>query len=485
MKRHFFSSTLMAALFMATFTSCDTAVLTEEYPAGTIAINLNADIKPSSTYAVNGQWETSDEVGFFMKRTGQPLTGFGAVYSNADNVRMSIAGQRLTSSPPVMYPTSGNVDFVAYYPYSSISQGYTIPVNIAGQDSVMPVEILYSSNITGQAPTESPVTLNFNYSLAKIELTVAGGVNSGLDAADFSALTVTVEDIYTQATFQLADGTFTNYREKQPVMLHKKNVNATSASFEAVVLPTNEELTFLFDLDGAVYRHKMTVNYAADTLYRYNFSLDFPAFSMDSASLLNAVIVPRGEAPQENIPVDASLQMTMTTEAPEVEFRVFGTGKVSIDWGDGTPSETHTLGDVSFAYMPEGNGASYRYSYAGTSTRIITVAGENIMSLICFGIQLTELDVSKNTVLTQLQCMDNRLTELDVSNNKALRFLDCSINQFSTNGLNKLFGTLHSNTFPFNHPKFADKKVISIILNPGTDTCDRSIAENKGWMIEN
>ena len=51
---------------------------------------------------------------------------------------------------------------------------------MAGQEAGLPVEIMYSNNITNQAPTELPVTLNYKYSLAKIELTVSGGANSNL-----------------------------------------------------------------------------------------------------------------------------------------------------------------------------------------------------------------------------------------------------------------------------------------------------------------
>jgi len=39
-----------------------------------------------------------------------------------------------------------------------------------------------------------------------------------------------------------------------------------------------------------------------------------------------------------------------------------------------------------------------------------------------------------------------------------------------------LFGTVHSNTI-------AGESTIEIDGNPGTDTCDRSIARSKGWSV--
>ena len=446
MNRQIFSIILMTALFAAVYSSCDTLVRTDEAPEGQIAVNLNAGIKPVSTYVSNDQWETSDEVGLYMKRTGQALTDFGAIYGGVGNVQMSIVGQTVTSDPPVMYPTVGNVDFVAYYPYTkTVSSDLTIPVNVDGQVAGLPVEILYSNNITNQTPTVSPVQLDFNYSLAKIELTVTGGVNSNLNLTDFSTTTVTIEDLYTQAKLQLVDGTFTDFQGKHPVKLYRSSVNDTTATFEALVLPTNEAVTFLFDVGGFVYRHTMQANYASDTLYRYDFALDFPFFPEGNATLLNAVIIPRGEATQQNISINAGKQMTMTTEASAVTLGFEGTGKVTIDWGDGT-SESYTLRD---------NISIFKYSYPSTLARTITITGENVTFLLCDNNQLTGLNVSKNDALTSLSVKNNLLT---------------------APALDALFGTLNKNML-------GKTQTIYIFNNPGTDACDRYIAQSKGWTV--
>ena len=49
----------------------------------------------------------------------------------------------------------------------------------------------------------------------------------------------------------------------------------------------------------------------------------------------------------------------------------------------------------------------------------------------CSNNQLTELDVSKNTALTELYCNKNQLTKLDVSNNTALTTLYCASNKLT------------------------------------------------------
>ena len=45
--------------------------------------------------------------------------------------------------------------------------------------------------------------------------------------------------------------------------------------------------------------------------------------------------------------------------------------------------------------------------------------------------QLTNLDVSQNTALTDLDCYSNQLTSLDVSQNTALTYLYCDNNQLT------------------------------------------------------
>ena len=52
--------------------------------------------------------------------------------------------------------------------------------------------------------------------------------------------------------------------------------------------------------------------------------------------------------------------------------------------------------------------------------------------LNCWKNQLTSLDVSQNTALTDLYCADNQLTSLDVSNNTVLTVLHCFENQLTS-----------------------------------------------------
>jgi hypothetical protein len=100
-----------------------------------------------------------------------------------------------------------------------------------------------------------------------------------------------------------------------------------------------------------------------------------------------------------------------------------------------------------------------------------------LTGLDCSNNQLTALDVSKNTALQSLNCNNNQLTALNVSKNTALMHLDCRDNQLDAGALNALFETLHGITHG------GSEKYIYISGNPGAGSCNKSLAEGKGWRV--
>jgi len=118
---------------------------------------------------------------------------------------------------------------------------------------------------------------------------------------------------------------------------------------------------------------------------------------------------------------------------------------------------------------------------ANQLTKLDVSKNPALETLWCGGNQLTKLDVSKNPELTYLECYDNQLTSLDLSKNTKLSEINCYGCQLSVNALNTLLQSLHSNSV-YNYGE--EDKTISIGNNPGTKTCNRSIAQKKGWRIE-
>ena len=107
----------------------------------------------------------------------------------------------------------------------------------------------------------------------------------------------------------------------------------------------------------------------------------------------------------------------------------------------------------------------------------LDVSRNTALTYLDFGFnELSSLDISKNTALIHLGCYRNQLTSLNVSKNTALERIDCQSNKMSSEALNELFRSLHSNDLH-------KEKIIYIANNYGTRDCDISIAEDKNWTV--
>ncbi|WP_251623905.1 hypothetical protein [Odoribacter lunatus] len=199
---------------------------------------------------------------------------------------------------------------------------------------------------------------------------------------------------------------------------------------------------------------------------------------------------------------------------------------ITIDWGDGTVEKFKTV--LWYDGYEKYNEIHYwtdelEHKYSNSNPHLITIKGNikeltyegrgltsldvskcpelrelgidcdltsldvskntKLMVLWCPSNNLASLDVSKNTKLTELYCNDNELTSLDISKNKELILLDCGDNNFSSSALNKIFYDLpKGRDVEYDEYEIAHS-TIWIEDNPGTNTCDRSIAEKKGWDI--
>jgi len=191
----------------------------------------------------------------------------------------------------------------------------------------------------------------------------------------------------------------------------------------------------------------------------------------------------------------SSGKIKITTEKDGIVFYLCGSGTATVNWGDGSEKVTLTLKDGDMYTYLWSAGVDFSHRYTSASIRTITVNGDHITGLYCkayltdldvrccteltelyLHCGLTSLDVSKNVALTKLDCSDNQLKSLNVSKNRALTYLSLYNNNFTADALNALFETLHSN-------EWTKGIVLKGSGNPGLNTCDRSIAERKGWIF--
>ena len=110
-------------------------------------------------------------------------------------------------------------------------------------------------------------------------------------------------------------------------------------------------------------------------------------------------------------------------------------------------------------------------------TTLNVSANTALEELNCSHNSLTTLNLSKNIKLRNLNYGSNNIKSIDISNNKNLYRISCRFNRLSVEELNALFRSL---------PEPADGEklyMIDIMYNEGTDTCDWSIAEERGWDV--
>ena len=108
---------------------------------------------------------------------------------------------------------------------------------------------------------------------------------------------------------------------------------------------------------------------------------------------------------------------------------------------------------------------------------------KELQNLNCCENPLTSLNVSNLKELGSLYCSNNQLTSLNVSNLKELLYFNCDKNNMNANALNNLFNSLNSTRINAEeHDMFPDK-TLNITDNPGSKTCNTKIATQKGWFV--
>ena len=159
--------------------------------------------------------------------------------------------------------------------------------------------------------------------------------------------------------------------------------------------------------------------------------------------------------------------ITMTLEKTYIHLGVetFNEGEIiTIDWGDGNVEEFKSVeeydeeDEIHYVISID----SYvEHEYSNRNPHIVTIKGK----------------------IKYLNCEDNNLTSLDVSGCTALTYLNCEDNKLTSSALNQIFRDLpQGKTWTEGHGRTEQSSII-IYDNPGSNTCDKSIAENKGWEV--
>ncbi len=251
-------SIITAALTLA---SCSKEVVQDIDPA---TIQFTPAI--AALRASGSQWVSGDHVGIFMITAGTALTADNIV-KEADNRLYEISNAATATftaaaGQGIKYPSTGEVDFIAYYPHESPLTGYIYPIDVTVQATPADIDLLWAKT-ENRTKSRDAVPLNFSHKLSKVRVDIVAG--EGMQASDFAGMEVTVSGVPATAGFSVADGsTFGNPGAAATITTLGVTASANAAaSFEALLIP-----------QGATAGRKLAFTLDCGTYYTFGIPAD-------------------------------------------------------------------------------------------------------------------------------------------------------------------------------------------------------------------
>ena len=208
----------------------------------------------------DGKWESGDKIGVFMMPAGQGITKAlpktNAMYS-AQAAGTNTSEFTATGNDLLSYPSSGNVDFIAYHPYKSDLTGTTINIDVKAS----PIDYLYTKQPTANvAKTAQKVTLNFNYVLPIVRFEFTDDAGNVVNAADITNLVV--KELRYKGTLDLANGALS-------VANDQSNLSVTANKL--LLVPQTAKVVLTFTYKGKNYTWNAADNFTFAEATAYTF----------------------------------------------------------------------------------------------------------------------------------------------------------------------------------------------------------------------
>lgn len=244
----------------------------------------------------------------------------------------------MTAAPGngIYLPESGNVDFIAYYPYTTSVSGNKLAVNVSDQSNPAAIDLIYSNGTKGvAATTATTISLGFTHQLTKVTL----NVTKDETIETLNGLGVNIKGVSTEGEFNLADGTLTataGTNNKDVAMYI--DAQGTTATATAIILPTaastdQTSLNLTFNLNGQSFTHTISdasiFEKGTNVSFNANLSINNgkPVVTVGNATINNWTEKPGGDI---NVDFDGGTQPGGETVVFEESFAT-GQGSFTID----------------------------------------------------------------------------------------------------------------------------------------------------------
>lgn len=237
---------LSAAIIVAgCFSSCsknDNPKTDNISDAVVFTASIDAQSLPASR-AANTTWAINDAIGVSMVENGTtPIAIVDETVNREYTTSTTVGNFSATTTSRIYYPEDGSsVDFIAYYPFqpnasinaSATSLG-TYTVNVGNQANPELIDLMWANTTSGyNKNTVGGVPLVFNHQLSKLVMICQPG--EGLTTADLTGMTISINGMSTQNTFNLTTGQLGT--TTAPSLSFAPQTVTDGSRYEAIILP--------------------------------------------------------------------------------------------------------------------------------------------------------------------------------------------------------------------------------------------------------
>lgn len=237
-------------------------------------------IEPAASRTVGNQWETADAIGMFAVEPGQSLSD-NTLYDGKKNIKYATMGgataqfKAALPSEAIQLKGKENIDVIAYYPYATSLNDFTLPIDVTNQSNPGKIDVLYSNNLRGIQASNEVYNLSFHHQLSKVILQVEPGNGytnlDGLSAKDLTNVIVNGTMNIVNGEVSVAEGA----KEKTIQPLVKKSGN--NVLVEAILIPgqnlMSSQITLVLGNSTFTWKANNDISLDSGTKFTYRLQL--------------------------------------------------------------------------------------------------------------------------------------------------------------------------------------------------------------------
>ncbi|MDR1919238.1 MAG: fimbrillin family protein [Tannerellaceae bacterium] len=288
-------------------------------------------------------WDAQDTIGLYMIRSGSTLAD-SVIRENTRNKPYIVSrgadtntATFVTAGDTAYYPNGEDVNFLAYYPYSTakVSADHKYLMDVSDQREPGRLDLLYSNDKAAYNSRNHDAHLPFAHLMTRV---VFEAILTGSSQASLAGLQLEMQNVNTSTAFDLATGTpASDGAGQSKISPLTRHASADSVRMEATLIPTADagNIHLLFTLNNKTYQASLPTTKTGTSLQkgkRYTYKVVF-----DEAEItLTGHLSPWDEEPGDTInpnpaPTKMALQMEGYRGQVKVTYASGGQETLSLD----------------------------------------------------------------------------------------------------------------------------------------------------------